>query len=53
MFYLLFGEPWVGFTLQTQFFHMLVCISRKGPRKQEFPKDAKKMGVMEVLKMVR
>lgn len=23
---------------------MLVCISRKGPRKQEFPKNAKKMG---------
>ena len=44
MFYLLIGEPWLGFTLQTQFFHMLVCISRKGPRKQEFPKDAKKIG---------
>ena len=23
---------------------MLVCISRKDPRKKEFPKDAKKMG---------
>ena len=44
--YLLFSD-WrteLGFTLQTQFFHKLVCINRRDSRKQEFPKGPGKLG---------
>ena len=47
--YALFSNWKTVVTLHTAnpIFHKLVCISRKGPRKQELPKGAEKMGVGE------